>query len=67
MPPGGDGFYCWTLYLMGGNGKNSQFDIEMNGERLCSVRMDQQQTSDDVGQAACSAIAYAAQGTRVFR
>ena len=67
VPPGGDGYYSWTLYLIGANGENSEYNIEMNGERLCSVRMDQQQTSSDVEQSTCSAIAYAAQGTHHSR
>ena len=62
MPPGGDGYYYFSTYLLGNVAEFSLFDIQINGNVLCSVRLDQQQTSGDALQSACSAATYAAQG-----
>ena len=67
MPPGGDGFYYFSTYLTGIFDEFGLFDIQVNGERLCSVYTDQQGTIDqDPGQAACSGAAYVTEGMHEF-
>ena len=61
VPPGGGGFYYFSVYLDSQAGENSVFDIEINGEPLCSVELDQQASSDE-GQASCNAAALAMEG-----
>ena len=65
MPPGGDGFYYFSTYLLGEGGKLGHFNIEINGELLCTVRTDQQDTSVDTLQSACSSVTYAVEGNRI--
>ena len=62
MPPGGDGFYYFSVFLLGDDVEYGIFDIEINGEILCTVLMDQEDTSFDFPQSACSAVIDAAGG-----
>ena len=61
MPPGGDGFYYFSVFLNGNGGEDGLFDLEINGEQLCSIELDQQGSGDE-GQASCSAAAYVMAG-----
>ena len=63
MPPGGDGFYYFSTYLLGTNCEIGFFDIKFNEDMLCTVRVEQQETSGDAGQATCSVVVYATAGT----
>ena len=61
VPPGGDGFYYFSAFLDGNTGEDGIFDLEINGEQLCSIELDQQ-GSGDQGQSSCSAAIYAVEG-----
>ena len=60
--PGGRGFYYFSVYLQMEEAKLGHFDLELNGQRLCTAHEDQQETPGDEGQAACSAAAFALAG-----
>ena len=62
MPPGGDGYYYFSMFLLGGDYECNIFDIEINGNILCTVYMDQEYTAFDYPQSTCSAAIYAAEG-----
>ena len=62
MPSGGDGFYHFSVYLFAASGEYAQFDIQINGLRLCTASTDQDESSGDRGQAACSAVSYVSSG-----
>ena len=62
VPPGGDGFYYSSTYLLGANNEYGVFNIRVNGERLCTAVTQQLDTPGDPGQAACSAAIYATEG-----
>ena len=62
MPPGGDGFYYFSVYLFVPCDEYAYFDIDINGDVLCSVGIDQQDTPIEEGLAACSAATYATEG-----
>ena len=62
MPPGGDGFYYFSTYLLIFGDEYGLFEIFINGQLLCSAYAEQLQTSTDEGQPSCSAITYAAEG-----
>ena len=64
MPPGGDGYYYFSTHLRGTSGEYGFSDIQINGDTLCTVITEQEQTSSDGGQAGCSATTYAMQGTK---
>ena len=63
MPSGGDGFYYFSTYLLLAENEYGYFDIQNNGNVLCTARTDQDETSAAVGQAACSAAIYGIEGT----
>ena len=63
MPPGGDGYYYFSVFLLAVSDELGRFDIQINGETLCTVQTDQQSTPSDEGQAACSAATYATEGS----
>ena len=62
MPPGGDGFYYFSVYLLMNGGDWGRFDIEINGEVLCTVDGDKEETPGDEGQGSCSTGTYAMEG-----
>ena len=62
VPPGGDGFYYFSLYLLVRGGKYATFDIEVNGFKLCTAYTEQFQTSTDEAHTSCSTVTYAAEG-----
>ena len=66
VPSGGDGFYYFSAYLLGRNGELSNFDLQINGDQLCSIQLEQQETSGDFLQSSCSATTYAAQGNSII-
>ena len=62
VPSGGDGYYYFSTYLLGFYSEYSYFDIEINGEILCSVLLEQQINTGDLLQSACSAATFIQQG-----
>ena len=62
MPPGGDGFYYFSVFFLVDYDKYAQFDIQINGELLCTADKDQTETPTDRGQAMCNAATYASEG-----
>ena len=63
MPSGGDGFYFFSVYLLVSDSEWDFFDIQINGETLCTAHTDRETTVTDPGQASCTAAIYAAEGT----
>ena len=62
VPPGGDGYYYFSTYLLGDAREIGNFDIEINGNVLCIVRVEQQVDIADYPQSSCSAAILAAEG-----
>ena len=62
MPPGGDGYYYFFVYLVVRADEYGYFDIELNEEIICTAFADQQNTAVNDGPTSCSAIAYVAEG-----
>ena len=62
MLPGGDGYYYFSTYLLGPPTEYSNLDIQINGDTLCTVILEQQFASGDVLQSTCSAATCAAEG-----
>ena len=61
VPSGGDGFYYFSVYFCVSAFEFAAFDIQINGEVLCTTYTDQQEVTDD-GQAACIGTIYATAG-----
>ena len=62
VPSGGDGYYYFSVFLVVNNDEFGRFDIQINGETLCSPYGDQHDTPGDPGQVACGATTYAVTG-----
>ena len=58
MPPGGDGYFYFSVFLWVRPNKAAYFDIEMNGELLCTAAADM----NDYEMVSCDAITYAVEG-----
>ena len=62
MPPGGDGFYYFSVFFFVVADEVAYFDIQINGNVLCTAETEQDDSPTDRGQAACSAAIYATEG-----
>ena len=67
VPPGGDGFYYFSLYLTTYSSKFVYFDVAVSGERLCTAFTDLNVMSsgDRVG-VSCSGVSELIEGNRFF-
>ena len=63
VPPGGDGFYYFSVYLLAHGAESAIFNVELNGELLCTNYSDLTESpSSDEQSTSCSGITYAAEG-----
>ena len=62
VPPGGDGFYYFSTYLLGDDLEMGRFDIQINGDILCTVRVEQEIDASEYPQSTCSAAIFTAEG-----
>ena len=67
VPPGGDGVYYFSTFLLVDQGEFARFDIRLNDNLICAAQGDQSNNGDaDVSQAACGAVAEVSEGIFVF-
>ena len=63
VPPGGDGFYYFSLYLLVFGGESANFGILVNGQLMCTAYSDLTASPDnDYEATSCNGITYAVQG-----
>ena len=62
MPSGGEGFYYFSSYMRTIGGELADFDIEINGERICSVTADITASTGDREITSCSGASYLREG-----
>ena len=62
VPFGGDGYYYFSVFLTTIYAKFCHFEIQLNGEILCTAFSDQLETSFGEGETSCSAVAHAVEG-----
>ena len=63
VPPGGDGLYYFSTYLLVGPGEIAYFNIEVNDVIVCTSFGDESTNSgSDLPQATCSAMVDVTQG-----
>ena len=63
VPPGGDGFYYFSVYLTAEGPELCYFDIEINGLRICTAYSDLISSSGfDSEATSCSGATYASEG-----
>ena len=57
MPPGGDGFYYFSTYLVTDDGDLARVDMHLNDDVICSTRPDHSNNgSGDNAAGSCSAV-----------
>ena len=66
VPPGGDGFYYFSVYLTVVWHKSGMFDIRINRERICTAfgETDTSRVADTV-HTSCSATTYVSEGKMI--
>ena len=63
MPPGGDGFYYLSVYLFVRGDASAYFDIEVNGELVCTAYSDLTESpATDPEITMCSGVLFAVEG-----
>ena len=57
VPPGGDGIYYFSTYLLGSEGEFGEFDIRLNDDIICTTYLDHSHNGDiDYAPGSCSAV-----------
>ena len=63
VPPGGDGYYYFSVYLSISGELYIVFDVKINGQVLCSANSFLSETNSNIREpASCSAVTYAMEG-----
>ncbi len=62
VPPGGDGLFYFSTYLLVDYSEWGRFNIRVNGEILCSALGDNNSNGDDYPQATCSSLTQLTEG-----
>ena len=62
VPPGGDGYYYFSTYLVVDDDETGLFNIELNGELICSAYGDQTDTVNNDENTSCNAAVYVTEG-----
>ena len=63
VPVGGDGYYYFSTYFTVWYFEFALFDIQINGETICTARADRSATTfTDDGHTSCSAATFATEG-----
>ena len=62
MPAGGDGIYYFSVYFLLVNGKIGYFDMEINGQTICSAFARQTDGPNNDGPTSCVAVSYVTEG-----
>ena len=60
MPPGGEGYYYFSIYLTVIAVEFAYFDIQINGELLCTATVDNEPSVYSA--AVCAGISYILEG-----
>ena len=67
VPPGGDGFYYFTIFLLTFSAEFAYFNLKINSQVLCSTKIDlDQAASGDVEGISCSGVAQVMEGKWMF-
>ena len=61
MPPGGNGYYYFSVYLLACQEEYSYFDIQIN-ERICTTYAEQSDKPANDESTSCTAASYVTEG-----
>ena len=63
MPPGGDGYYYFSVYLNADGAETAVFDAELNGELVCTAYSDLTESiATDLEATSCSGVTEVSEG-----
>ena len=62
VPPGGDGFYFFSVYALSEFGELFTLDIRMNNQAVCAAYGDMTSAGGGYDQATCTVVVYATAG-----
>ena len=63
VPPGGDGLYYFSVFFVVNADVRASFDMEVNGEYICTTTADQTENTNNEEPNSCSALYYVMEGT----
>ena len=66
MPPGGAGYYFFANHFTVIWGEYAEIDTRVNGQTVCSIRGDNNDTPGDASNAGCSAAVLLTEGKTVL-
>ena len=67
VPSGGDGLYYFSVFLIVDGAEFTYFDVELNGQLICTVYSDLTESSaNDSETTTCSGVAYAVEGVHDY-
>ena len=66
VPPGGDGFYYFSAYLVVEDRESGVFDIELNDETICTAFAQQIDTLNNEENTSCNAAVYVTEGASLI-
>ena len=65
VPPGGDGFYYFSVFLTADGAEFGTFDMELNGELVCTAYSDQTESpGSDSETIACNGVLFTVEGIK---
>ena len=67
VPPGGDGFYYFSVYLLVQDAETGSFEIQLNGEVVCMAHSQQTDSTTDETNTSCGAVAFGTEGKDPIR
>ena len=56
VPPGGDGVYYFSIYLLGDDGQGAFYDMYLNDDIICSTYLDHNSLGSDFVPGSYSAV-----------
>ena len=67
VPPGGDGVYYFSTYMLGDDGEYGRFDMVLNDDVICSTILDHDDSgTSDCAPGSCSAVVHVVAGNKFF-
>ena len=65
MPPGGEGYYYFSTYLIINQAEFGYFDLQINGAVKCTAYTNQELSSRGLG--ACNIFTFATEGKSYYK
>ena len=67
VPPGGDGVYYFSTFLLVSPGEWGRFEMRLNGNVVCTAFGDQNNDGVDYSQGGCGAVLSVVEGKSKYK